>query len=67
MEKGGRRSEDGERRKERKKKKKKTFLVAQWMRICLAVQKTRVRSLVWKIPHAMEQLSSCTTNTEPVL
>ena len=28
---------------------------------------TQVRSFVGKIPHAMEQLSLCTTTTEPML
>ena len=32
-------------------------LVVQWLRICLPVQGTWVWSLVWKIPHAAEQLS----------
>ena len=27
-----------------------TSLVAQWLRICLPVQKTRVRALVWEDP-----------------
>ena len=40
-------------------------LVAQWLRICLPVQGTRVRALVRKIPHAMEQLSPRATTTEP--
>ena len=31
-------------------------LVAQWLRICLPMQGTRVRALVGKIPHAAEQL-----------
>ena len=37
-----------------------TFLVVQWLRICLAIQETQVQSLVRKqIPHATEQLA-CT-------
>ena len=35
-------------------------LGAQWWRICLLVQETWVRSLVGKIPLALEQLSLCT-------
>ena len=31
-------------------------LVAQWLRICLPMQGTRVRALVWEDPHAVEQL-----------
>ena len=42
-------------------------MVAQWLRIRLPVQETRVRSLVWKIPHAAVQLSLCTTTVEPAL
>ena len=45
----------------------RTFLVAKWIRICLPMQETWVPSLVWKIPHALEQLSLCTTTTESVL
>ena len=32
------------------KKKKRASLVAQWLRICLLVQGTRVRALVWEDP-----------------
>ena len=39
-------------------------LVAQWLRIHLPTQGTRVRALGRKIPHAVEQLSPCTTATE---
>ena len=44
-------------------------VVARWWRTCLQVQETQVRSLVWEdsIPHAPEQLISCTTTGEPVL
>ena len=31
-------------------------LVAQWLRICLPMQGTWVRALVWEDPHATEQL-----------
>ena len=31
-------------------KKKGASLVAQWLRICLPVQGTRVRALVWEDP-----------------
>ena len=41
-------------------------LVVQWLRICLAMQWTLVGSLPRKIPHAVEQLSPCTTTTEPM-
>ena len=39
-----------------KEKEARASLVAQWLRICLPVQGTRVRALVGKIPHAAEQL-----------
>ena len=42
-----------------------TFLVVQWLRISLPLQGTWVRSLVWKIPHAVEQLRPWATTTEP--
>ena len=42
-------------------------LVVQWLRICLAKQGTWVQSLARKIPHAVGQLSLCSTTTEPVL
>ena len=42
-------------------------MVAQWLRIHLPMQGTRVLALVWKIPHAVEQLSPCATTTEPEL
>ena len=42
-------------------------LVAQWLRIRLPMQGTRVQALVQKIPHAMEQLGPCATTTEPAL
>ena len=32
----------------------------------LTMQETRVRSLIQKIPQAVEQLSPCTATTEPV-
>ncbi|XP_067586824.1 protein lin-52 homolog isoform X2 [Pseudorca crassidens] len=41
-----------------------TSLVAQWLRIRLPMQGTRVRALV---PHAAEQLNPCATTTEPAL
>ena len=44
-----------------------TSLVVQWLRIHLPIQGTRVQALVRKIPHAAEQLSLCTTATEPAL
>ena len=36
-----------------------TSLVAQWLRIRLSMQGTRVQYLARKIPHAAEQLSPC--------
>ena len=39
-------------------------LVIQWLGIHLPMQGTRVRSLVWEIPHAAGQLSLGTTTTE---
>ena len=44
-------------------------LVAQWLRICLPMQGTQVRSLVREdlTCHATEQLSPCATTTEPAL
>ena len=48
---------------------KNTFLgaslVAQWLRICLPMQGTRVQALVQE--HPTEQLSPCATTTELVL
>ena len=40
-------------------------LVAQWLRVCLPMQGTRVRALVREDPHAAEQLGPCATTTEP--
>ena len=34
-----------------------TCLVAQWLRIRLPMQETRVSALVHKVPHAAEQLT----------
>ena len=34
----------------RMKEKNRAFLVAQWLRICLPMQGTRVRALVWEDP-----------------
>jgi len=39
-------------------------LVVQWLRICLAMQVTKVQSLVWEDPSATKPLSLCTTATE---
>ena len=33
-----------------KKKKKGASLVAQWLRVCLLMQGTRVRALAWEDP-----------------
>ena len=32
------------------KKKKRASLVAQWLRVCLPMQGTQVRALVWEDP-----------------
>ena len=43
-------------------------LVAQWYRNHLPMQKTQFQSLIeCMLPHAVQQLSLCTTTTEPVL
>ena len=42
-------------------------LVAQWLRIFLPMQGHGFKPWSEKIPHAVEQLSPCTTTTEPVL
>ena len=41
--------------------------MVQWLRTRLPLQGTRARSLVWKIPHAEEQLSLHPATTEPAL
>ena len=38
-----------------------TSLVVQWLKICLPMQETWVHPRSGKIPHAVEQLSLCTT------
>ena len=38
------------------RKNLRTFLVAQWIRICLPMQGTGFNPWSGKIPHAMEQL-----------
>ena len=44
-----------------------TFLVVQWLRICLAMQGDLGLIPGWgtKIPHATEQLSPCVATIEP--
>ena len=42
-------------------------LVAQWLRICLTMQGHGFEPWSGKIPRAAEQLSLCTTTTEPAL
>ena len=44
-----------------------TSLMVQWIRICLPMRRTWVQSLVQIVTHAAEQLSPCTTTTEPKL
>ena len=46
---------------------KRASLVAQWLRICLPMQGTWVWALDREDPTAAEQLSPCTTTTEPAL
>ena len=43
----------------KKKKRKRVSLVAQWLRVCLPMQGTRVRALVWEDP-------TCRGATRPV-
>ena len=42
-------------------------LVAQWLRICLPMQGTRVRALVREDPTCRGALSPCATTTETAL
>ena len=42
-------------------------LVVQWLRIRLPMQGHGFKPWSGKIPHAAEQLSPCTTTTEPAL
>ena len=49
------------------KNDQRTSLVTQWMGICLAMPETQVQSLVQEATTCTEQLSPCTTTTEPVL
>ena len=44
--------------------KSRISLVFQWLRICLPMQGTQVQSLVQEAPHAVGQLSPCSTATE---
>ena len=44
-----------------------TSLVVQWLRICLPMQGHGLKPWSGKSPHAMEELSPCTTTTEPAL
>ena len=46
------------------KEEPQTSLVAQWLRIHMPMQGTRIRVLVQEDPHAAEQLSPCATTTE---
>ena len=49
----------------RKEQKFRASLVAQWLRIHLPMQGTRVKPWSGKIPYAVEQLSLCATTSEP--
>ena len=42
-----------------------TSLVVQWIRIHLPMKEHRLDPWSGKIPHAVEQLSPCATNTKP--
>ena len=42
-------------------------LVVQWLRICLPMQGTWVRALVWEDPTCRGATRPCTTTTEPEL
>ena len=48
------------------KSKHVTSLVVQWVKIHLPMQGTHVDPQSWTIPCATEQLSLCTTITEPM-
>ena len=50
-----------------KKSSSTTFLVVQWIRICLPSRGHRFNLWSGKIPHATEQLSPCPTPTDPTL
>ena len=45
----------------------RTFLVVQWLRICLPMQGHEFNPWSGKIPYVRRQLSPCTTTTEPML
>lgn len=45
----------------------RTSLLVQWVRVCLPMQRARIRFLVWEDPNFSWQLSSCPTTTGPVL
>ena len=47
--------------------KSRTSLVAQWLRVLLPMRGHGFEPWSGKIPHAAEQLSPCTTTTEPAL
>ena len=49
------------------KRNDRASLVAQWLRIRLPMQGTRVRALAREDPTCCEQLSLCATTTEPAL
>ena len=52
-------------REEYKVRQEGSSLVVQWLRICLPMQGTLVRSLVWEDSTAMEELSPLAATTEP--
>ena len=45
----------------------RAFLVAQWGRVPLLMQETRLYPWSGKVPYALEQLSPCATAIEPKL
>ena len=52
----------------KQKKRVRTSLAVQWLRIRLPMQGTQVHHpCSRKIPHDVEQLSPCTSTTEPTL
>ena len=48
-----------------KKSKTRTSLVVPWMRICVPMQETQVRSLVWEDSTCCRAMKPCTTTPEP--
>ena len=55
----GREGKDDQENPGIQKTQKRDLLVVQWLRVCLTVQATQVRSLSGKIPHDPGQLGPC--------